>query len=155
MKIYLRKMPGGTLVADDDDAAEWLKGVKNGDVISAEVAKPRNYRFLRKYMALLRLGFDAWEMPERTHNGLPVQKEFARFRKDVAIASGFYTLTVNLKGETRAEAKSISFASMSEETFNRLYQQTITLFLEKYRILSNYRDAAEVDAAIENILRFA
>lgn len=155
MKIYLRKMPGGTLVADDDDAAEWLQGVKNGDVISAEVAKPRNYKFLRKYMALLRLGFDAWEMPATTHRGLPVQKQFARFRKDVAIACGFHTLTVNLKGEVRAEAKSISFASMSEENFNKLFQQTITLFLEKYRILSGYRDAAEVERAIDEILRFA
>ncbi len=155
MKLYLRKMPGGMLVADNDDASEWLQGIKNGSVISADCAKPRNYRFLRKYMALVRLGFDAWTPAPREHAGLPVQKEFQRFRKDVAIASGFYTLTVNLRGETRAEAKSISFAHMSEEEFNALYQQTITMFIEKYQILSGYKDAAEVDRAVNDILRFA
>lgn len=157
MKIYLRKMPGGMLVADDDDAAAWLQGVKNGDAIAAEVTKPRNYKFHRKYMALIRLGFDAWNPAPRTHGkaNLPVQKEFHRFRKDVAIASGFYTLTVALNGTTRAEAKSISFAHMGEEEFNALFQQTITLFLEKYQILSGYKDAAEVDHTINEILRFA
>lgn len=155
MKIYLRKLPGGKLIPEDDEAVEWLQGVKNGDVVRAEVTRPRNYRFLRKYMALLRLAFDSWEMPETLHRGMPVQKNFTRFRKDVAISCGFYELTVNLKGETRAEAKSISFAHMSEEDFNTLYQQTITLFIDKYRILTGYRDAAEVDRVVEELLRFA
>ena len=154
-KLYLRKMPGGTLVPDDDEAVEWLQGVKTGDIVKAEVTRPRNYRFLRKYMALLRLAFDSWEMPDSLHNGLPVQKSFTRFRKDVAIACGFYELTVNIRGETRAEAKSISFANMTEEDFNDLYQKTITLFISKYRILTGYADAAEVDRIVEELLRFA
>lgn len=155
MKLFLRKMPGGTLVPDDDEAVEWLQGVKNGDVVRAEVARPRNYKFLKKYMALLRLAFDAWEPALAEHKGHPVVKNFHRFRKDVAIASGFYELTVNLRGEARAEAKSISFAHMTEEEFNDLFQKTITLFLTKYQILANYRDAAEVERVVEEILRFA
>lgn len=154
-KLYLRKMPGGTLVPDDDEAVEWLQGVKTGSVISAEVAKPRNYRFLKKYMALLRLAFDTWEPVVTYYKEQPVVKNFHRFRKDIAIATGFYELTVNLKGETRAEAKSISFAHMSEEDFNKLYQQTITLLLTKYQVLANYKDAAEVDRVVNEILRFA
>lgn len=155
MKLYLRKMPGGTLVPEDDDAVEWLQGVKAGSVISAEVAKPRNYRFLKKYMALLRLAFEAWEPALGDFKGMPVVKNFHRFRKDIAIATGFYELTVNLRGETRAEAKSISFAHMSEEEFNKLYQQTITLLLIKYQVLAGYKDAAEVDQVVNEILRFA
>lgn len=154
MKLYLRKMPGGMLVADNDDAAEWLQKVKNGDVVSAEVAKPRNYKFLRKYMALLRLAFDSWEIGDLQHNGMPVQKNFQRFRKDVAIATGFYELTVNIRGETRAEAKSISFAHMTEEDFNALYQSTITMFITRYQLLTGYKDAAEVDRVINEILHF-
>lgn len=155
MKLYLRKLPGGMLAPEDDEAVEWLQGVKTGDIVKAEVTRPRNYRFLRKYMALLRLAFDSWEMPDSLHNGLPVQKNFQRFRKDVAIACGFYELTVNIRGETRAEAKSISFANMTEEDFNDLYQKTITLFISKYRILTGYADAAEVDRVVEELLRFA
>lgn len=155
MKMYLRKLPGGTLVPDNDESAEWLQGIKSGDVISAEVAKPRNYKFHRRYFALLNLGFEAWSPLTAEHNGMPVVKNFDRFRKDVAISSGFYELTVNLRGETRAEAKSISFASMSEEEFEQLYQKTITLFLSKYQILCNYRDAAEVEQTVNAILGFA
>lgn len=155
MKLFLRKMPGGMLVADNDESVEWLQKVKAGDVISAEAARPRNYRFLKKYMALLRLAYEAWEPALAEHRGHPVVKNFHRFRKDVAIASGFYELTVNLRGETRAEAKSISFAHMSEEEFDQLFQKTITLFLTKYQILAGYRDAAEVEQVVEEILRFA
>lgn len=154
-KLYLKKLPGGALVADNDETAEWLQGVKNGDVVRAEVARPRNYKFLKKYMALLRLAFDAWEPALAEHKGHPVVKNFHRFRKDIAIATGFYELTVNIRGETRAEAKSISFAHMSEEDFNDLYQKTITLFISKYRILTGYADAAEVDRVVEELLRFA
>lgn len=155
MKLFLRKMPGGTLVPDDDVAVEWLQKVKNGAVVSAEVTRPRNYLFHKRYFALLNLGFESWEPPTKEHNGLPVTKNFERFRKDVAIASGFYELTVNLRGEARAEAKSISFASMSEEEFDQLYQKTITLFLSKYQILCNYQDAAEVERTVNAILGFA
>ena len=143
------------LAPEDDEAVEWLQGVKNGTVLSAEVKKPRNYKFLKKYMALLRLAFDSWEPAIGELNGMPVIKNFHRFRKDIAIASGFYELTVNIKGETRAEAKSISFANMSEEEFNALYQKTITLLLTKYQILSGYKDAEEVDRVVNDVLRFA
>lgn len=155
MKAYFRKLPGGTLVPDDDSTAEYLQKIKNGAVLGGEFAQPRNYEFHKRYFALLNLGFEAWEPIEREHNGLPVVKNFERFRKDVAIASGFYELTVNLKGETRAEAKSISFARMDDIEFNDLYQKTITLFLGKYQILCNYRDAAEVEATVNAILGFA
>lgn len=155
MRLFLRKVQGGTLVPDNDEAVEWLQKVKNGDVVAAEVTRPRNYLFHKRYFALLNLGFDAWEPQLPEHNGMPVVKNFERFRKDVAIASGFYELTVNIKGETRAEAKSISFASMKEDEFDQLYQKTITLFLSKYQILCNYRDAAEVDDVINKILGFA
>ncbi|MNZ81438.1 hypothetical protein D3C78_1001050 [compost metagenome] len=155
MRLFLRKVQGGTLVADNDEAVEWLQKVKNGDVVAAEVTRPRNYLFHKRYFALLNLGFDAWEPALPNHNGFPVVKNFERFRKDVAIASGFYELTVNIKGETRAEAKSISFANMSEEEFNRLFQQTITMFLSKYQILCNYKDSAEVEDVVNKILGFA
>jgi uncharacterized membrane protein YukC len=154
-KLYFRKMPGGTLVPDDDDTAEWLQKVKNGAPVSGEFTKPRNYRFLKKYMALINLAFDAWEPEVKYYKGQPTQKNKTRFRKDIAIASGFYELTVNLRGEVRTEARSISFAHMSEEEFNQLYQSTITLLLDKYRVFTHYRDGAEVERVVNDILRFA
>lgn len=154
-KIYLRKMAGGLLAPADDEAAEFLQKQKLGEAFSAEINKPRNYRFLKKYMVLLKLAFDSWEPALGEHKGLPIQKNFTRFRKDVAIATGFYELTVNINGETRAEARSISFAHMDETDFDQLYQKTISLFINKYQMLANYRDPAEVDRVVSELLRFA
>lgn len=155
MKLYLKKGPGGVLVPDDDESAEWIQKLKIGDVVSAEVRRPRNYRFFKKYMALLRHGFEAWEPASSEYKGMPAVKNFVRFRKDIAIATGHYVIVVSIKGEARAEADSISFASMTEETFDRLYQKTITLLLHKYQVFYRYRDAEEVDRAINDILRFS
>lgn len=57
--------------------------------------------------------------------------ERERFRKDVTIMAGFYHPVVNLKGEVRIEPESLKWASMSEETFTKLYDATIQVLLQK------------------------
>lgn len=156
MKGYLRKLQGGMLVADNEETADWLNTkVKVGAVVSGEFVQPRNYEFHKKFFALLHFAFECWEPDLGEYNGLPVQKNFERFRKDITIACGFYDLVTNIRGETRAEAKSISFASMGEDEFNKLYQSTITLMISKYQILTGYRSWQEVDDVINQLLRFA
>ena len=78
-------------------------------------------------------------------------KNKERFRKDIAILAGFFDSTVNLKGEVRLEAKSISFAQMDEIEFEALYNQTINVILQS--VLTTYtRD--DLDAVVEQLLRF-
>ncbi len=156
MKGYFRKMPGGILAPDDDATAEWLQTkVKTGSAVSGEFVQPRNYEFHKRYFALLNFAFESWEPSLGEHNGMPVQKNFERFRKDITIACGFYDVVSNIKGEVRAEAKSISFASMKEDEFQKLYQSTITLLIGKYQVLTGYKDWQEVDEIINQLLRFA
>ena len=130
--IYLRKTLGGFL-PDTEEDQEKCKRFKMGDVCKAEVVNPRNYKFLRKWFALLKVGYDLWEetCPRHKHKGVDVLPDFERFRRDVTILSGFAKTVVNIRGELRLEAESVAFANMSEERFEELYSATINVLLHK------------------------
>lgn len=151
MKAYLQKLPGGLFRIDDEEGADRLKNIAVGKIVAVEWKEPRNYQFHKKLFAMLRVGFDAWEPPEVTHNNLPVEKNFDRFRRDCIIAAGYYDIVVNFKGEPRAEAKSISFGAMSEEEFGKLYNAVAELLLR--HILRGYtRD--DLDAVVAEMQGF-
>lgn len=150
-EALLRKIQGGALIPADDESAAALTRVKAGDLVRVKWARPRNAKFMRKFFAMLNLGFDAWEPPAQEYRGLPVQKNFERFRKDVVIAAGFYDAVANLKGEVRAEAKSISFANMEEDEFEKVYSAVANVLLQK--VLRNYT-RSDLDRVVEELMRF-
>lgn len=151
-EIYLTKTAGGTLAPADQQAVDYIGKLKLGASVRATVVQPRNIKFHRKLFALLNIAFDAWEPGELRYKGEPVQKQFEQFRNDVTILAGYYESSINLRGEVRLTAKSISFASMDEEEFGALYSSIINVVLAK--ILTNYsRD--DLDTVVENVLRFS
>jgi hypothetical protein len=150
-ELVLTKAPGGALVPVDPQAAEYIAKLKIGAGVTATVKRHRNPRFHRKFMALLNLAFDAWEPVEATYKGQRVGKNFDQFRRDITILAGHYEMAVNLKGETRLTAKSISFANMDEDEFSELYNAACNVILQ--RILTNYtRD--DLDAVIDRLMGF-
>lgn len=151
MKIHMRKDAGGILVPVDDEAAAELQKIKTGTVVSVEVKRVRNYQFLKKFFALLNLAFDAWEPAVTEFKGEPIKKNFDRFRNDITVLAGYYEATVNMRGDVRMVAKSISFGSMEQSEFDKLYSAVIDVILQ--RILTNYtRD--DLDEVIDRVLRF-
>lgn len=150
--IVLTKTASGALVPVDPQAAEYIAKLKVGAGVTATVKRARNVQFHKKLFALLNLAFDAWEPAPATYKGEVVGKNFDQFRNDVIVLAGFYEMAVNLRGETRLTAKSISFANMAQDDFDQLYSKVIDVILA--RILTNYsRD--DLDAVVENILQFA
>lgn len=143
---------GEVLVPYDEAAATFIKKMKSGELAHSDFKRVRNYKFHKKYFALVMFAFDQWE-PQvgLTYQGQPVMKNKERFRKDVAILAGFFESTVNLKGEVRLEAKSISFAQMDEIEFEALYNATINVILS--RVLTQY-SRADIDEVVEKLLRF-
>jgi len=123
-EIFLRKVQG-VLVPDSESDVEKLASIANGETIRADIKRPRNIKFHRRYFALLDVLFDIFTPDVVEHKGKPVMKNRERFRHDIAIATGHYELVVNIKNEVRAEAKSISFAAMDETAFAQLYSRTI------------------------------
>lgn len=147
MKLHLQKMPNGVLAPADAQSVEALAKYKTGDVLGGEFKKTRNYAFHKKWFALVGYAFEAWEPAE----GMP-EKNFERFRHDVTIAAGFYDLVPCINGELKAEAKSLSFAKMSEDDFSLLYDATINALLKF--VLRNYT-REDVDRVMDEIARFA
>lgn len=161
-EMLLVKTPTGALtgLSERDQLAyknfkTRLNALEAGEIIEIEAKLPRNSKHHRKYFALLNLGFEHWECnrKHKTYKGKPVTKRFESFREEVLILAGFFEQTFTLKGELKLIAKSIKFAKMEQPEFEDLYSKTITVLLE--HVLTNYKDADEVNDVVEKILRFA
>lgn len=149
--IVLAKAAGGALIPLDQQAIDFLAKLKLGAGVTVEIKRHRNPAFHRKFFALLNIAFDAWEPVAATYKGETVGKNFDQFRNDIVVLAGHYEMAVNLRGETRLTAKSISFASMGQDEFEDLYSATVNVILA--RILTNYtRD--DIDNVVANVIGF-
>jgi hypothetical protein len=153
MDIYLNKTRGVMIPSSELDCDKFAD-LEEG-TYKARLVKPRNLAFHRKYFALLDVGFCMWNPKEvivTTRDGreLKAEKNRERFRKDIAIATGYYELTVNVRGEARAEAKSISFGRMSNEEFKDLYSRTIDYLLAK--VVNGTKE--EIENQVNQIISF-
>lgn len=144
MEVNLIKLPGGLLRPANDSDAEKLEGVKNGAWMKAEIVQPRNPAFHRKWWAMINFGFGYWEPEPLAVGGIEPEKNLDRFRKDVLILAGFRKLVINIKGESRYEAESISFGSMDELRFNEVYKATFNVLWRM--VLSKVQGMTEQEA---------
>lgn len=142
-----------------EEATEWLRKKKLGAVIMVEPREMRNGAFFKKWFALVELAYGYWSeaVEPMQFRGQPVRPTFDRFRKDVTILCGYYEAVTNLKGEVRIEADSISWASMDETTFGKLYDDTIQVLLAKVfnGKLCKAWSESELRSVAEQILSFA
>jgi hypothetical protein len=154
MEVCLHKVAGGLLAPATDADAESLADVSAGIILRCKVTQMRNARFHRKFFAMLDVGYDAWEPPAEVEIGGKTyhpQKNRERFREDCIISAGFYDVVVNLKGEVRAQAHSISFSNMDEIEFRMVYSAVADVILQ--RVLTNYT-REDLDNVVDRILGF-
>src|SRR3990167_438692 len=122
MDLHLIKTAGCGLRPANQNDSDILARLKTGALIHAEIKQPRNPLFHRKFFALLNFAFEYWAPQCDEIKGMVPQKNFDRFRKDILITAGFRSLVVNIKGEARWEAESISFAKMDDTRFAEVYR---------------------------------
>tara|TARA_R110001632_G_scaffold148894_1_gene266133 strand:+ start:3969 stop:4451 length:483 start_codon:yes stop_codon:yes gene_type:complete len=157
MKITLQKYEAegashGILVPADEQSAKFVGKLIKNDVVTSDFVKPRNYRFHRKWFALVKFAYEHWQpshLQDAKWKDVIPEKSFDRFRKDLIIMTGRYDAVYRVDGSVRIEAKSISFASMDEEEFQKLWNSTTTVILDK--VLMNYTldDLKQVVAKLE------
>ncbi len=153
MQINLTKTLTG-LIPSDEETNTWFQKLKLGQVVAADFRKVRNYQFLRKYFALLNIGYDNWSPGEVNSKYGAVIKNFSQFRADVQILAGFYETWVRLDGSVRIVPKSISFSKMTEEEFSELYSKSIDVLL-KYVYKNDDLDAEGLDKIVDQYLSFS
>lgn len=168
----------GQLCPVGDGDAEVLQALLDGQVYRCEITKPRNIGFHRKYFALLDVLFEILPEPDplpledlrkyygtfwgrKFENGKTEADQYAhlqpkknrdRFRKDLAIVCGFFEVVTDIKGRTKIEARSISFANMEEPEFVQLYNATLDYGLAR---IATGKTRDEIERWVNQLLDFA
>ncbi len=120
MDSFFIKANGALHPASDHDRL-LLDKIKSGTAVRIQYKKVRNYQHHKKFFALIEYLYDIWAPPEN-HVG---EKNRDQFREDIIILAGFYDRYVRVDGSTRIKAKSMSFGSMDQNTFDDLYSAVI------------------------------
>lgn len=151
----LVKTPSGALAPADEAARELVGKLKTGQWVRATVRRARNVRFHRKAFALFKLAFDAWEpVTPLEYKGMPVAKDFDRFRKDMTILAGFYKPVFNAHGEIRLEPESLSFSAMDENRFETVFKAVLNAVWDRVLRAAGYASKADVERVINELMRF-
>jgi len=124
MKITLIKTLNGYFKVAYDSDYDKAKKIKVNEPYEFEYKLPRNYRFHKKFFALLNL----------VYNNQDVYSNIEDLREDLTIEAGYYRLTENIKGQTVKRAKSISFAQMDETEFSDLYNSVVNVVINWLKI---------------------
>ena len=131
-KITLIKQLNNTFKIAYNSDYETAKKIPLNEPIDFEFTKKRNYKFHKKFFALLNLVFENQEQ----------YTNIEHLRKDLTISAGFYDLRYNFEGVELYEPKSISFANMDENEFQEFYSKIIDvvvkwLGIDKQDIIDN------------------
>ena len=148
--LYLRKLYD-KFIPVDIVSAEAIEKMPSNTEFKAEMTRPRNLGYHKKFFAMISVAYEAWEMPVNEYKGQPIQKDLERFRKDLLILAGYGYPVVNIRGEVRYEAQSMAFGSMDQQRFEEVYSRVIDVILGK--VLTHYTQA-DLEDQINRILGF-
>lgn len=124
MEIHLVRTSLGLQAYADEDYEE-LRNIKVGSVVKANIVRPRNVKFHRKFFSLIRAAWDCLTEQQRIN-----LRSVETFREQLLITSGFSEPLYDLNGQKFLErAKSISFAKMDEPAFNEVYSKVLDTIL--------------------------
>lgn len=114
-RCFIRK--GNSLVAADFAAEEFLAGIPQGREVTVTVRRPRSPKHHRWFFKLLR------EVVSNTDDRWANEDDLL---DDLKLACGHFTRRANIMtGEIQYVAKSINFASMSEDKFCRFKDRAL------------------------------
>jgi len=157
MEAHFIKAHGGSLIPASDADKEIIDKIKAGEVVTMKFSRMRNYQFFKKWWSLVNFAFDYWEPPpikttKEWQKAIAPEKNLDAFRKDLTIAAGYFNSYVRLNGEIRVEAKSISFSSMSEDEFEKLYSATVDAIIK--HVCTQYTGEM-LDQVVDQALAYA
>lgn len=111
---------GNRLSPIDPTSFELIESMKGGEIVAAEITRPRNLGHHRKFFALVNVVFEAQERyPTRDH-----------LLDAIKIGIGHYDLVPINKKQTVIKTRSISFARMDQENFEKFYNKAVDHILK-------------------------
>lgn len=85
-----------------------------------EIEKIRNPKRHRRFM----------KMVSDAHKLYPNEDSFDDFRTRLTFEAGFYDMHVNFKGEAFAKAKSLKYAKMDEDEFEKVHSRVLDVIIQ-------------------------
>ena len=122
MKISVIKHWGGMLSPASEEAAASLERFKSNEQYEVDIKLTRNPQFHAKVFAFFSFCFEHW-VSDKEYMSDKGQRDC--FRRNLTVIAGYYDTYHTIKGETRIEAKSLSYASMTPEDFEECYKALI------------------------------
>jgi hypothetical protein len=118
MKVWFIKTLGGLRPVDKCRAYDKLEV---GEQAEIDIKIVRNYKFHKKFMAMVKVCYDNQEQ----------YNNFDKLRKDLIKSAGFYHDETNfITGEVTQEPDSISFSSMDDTEFEKVYNRVLDEILK-------------------------
>lgn len=121
-EFFLRKKDSRCFMPADEESLEIARKLDTETVVRSEAWKERNYRFLKKYFALLNYTFDNQDRYD----------VFEPFRSEVIMRAGYFNTHIHLSGQESFSPKSIAFRNMDEIKFEKLYSSSIDVILKYF-----------------------
>lgn len=118
---------------------EKMDSFKNGDIVQAEIKKPRNIRHHRKFFALVNFVMQNQEQYKNQEDLLV----------EIKLKTGHYQEHITTKGKLIYVPKSISFSKMDEHEFNLFYSKAIDVCIANFM---TGMTPEEVNRQVDNIL---
>ncbi len=131
MKVLLQKALNSLRPADET-AEDALRGIKNGEVVSVDIRRPRNLDHHRKFFAMLKIVFDNQDYYQSLDD-----------LRAVCLCEIGHCITVQRPTGYIKYPKSISFANMDQIQFNELYDKAVTWVCSVVIPGLNERDLSE------------
>jgi len=125
-------MPG--LLPADDEAKEQLAKIPDGTELVLDIKRSRNAKFHRY----------AFAMFSRLHEMIDIDIAFDPWRHWLLIQAGYCTTTGFPDGSILVEAESMSFESMSQDKFEKVWKDLHRKFCEIYGQKITYDQLTEV-----------
>ncbi|AUR81799.1 protein of unknown function DUF1367 [Vibrio phage 1.013.O._10N.286.54.F9] len=140
MKVSVIKQHGGVLIPANESEAERMKRFKTGEGYEVEIKQIRNYKFHQKVFAFLNFCFEyhVSRLDCAVH-----ERQFEVFRDELTVNAGYYDEFWTMKGTLRIEAKSISYANMSQEDFEHYYNSLINAAIKL--VFNNTKDQSIIN----------
>lgn len=111
-----------------DSDHEELKRLKEGEVVLCHIKKQRNYKFHKKFFALLRLTFD--NIPEQVQEQYHINT-LDDLLSHLKVQLGLYEI-VKVNGNNTFSLGSISFQAMDGAEFEKFYNDCIEVITHTY-----------------------
>lgn len=122
MELTLIKNLNGSFTPAHNTDYEKAKKLKLNEPYEFKVKQPRNYKFHKKFFALIDMVYQNQEQYLNSEH----------LRKDLIKAAGFYDTRTDLYGNEIQEAKSISFAKMTQSEFDELYGKVTDVIVQHF-----------------------